>query len=903
MGNTLIQDSATGHIMGLSEGFVPVGLKEHGGIMYIASVNKEGKGEIGTIPSPILTLSQNYPDVTDSREATLVHENGPDHNLTILSDYKIAPGEKFLIGLDLNITPDYTWYNKPMITCFDGDVLVRGMYNIKLYTVYDTNSVCLDKLISTPQKYCTVDGNLNTSNYWFLSSYNIANIDTNKTYLAKEFKTYPGNIPAGRLAIKVELENIDSFSLMKSIQTQGVNAGKATFAPRVTKDADKNYILDFTGFDYQTSSSRFVGKVEYCLYDQKTKQPLYNTNKQQYETVQVDEHSTLKIRDPETLEWHYQIRQTTKPVIPQPALFSYNIGSSSESLNNWYQIVVTYYDQFDGKIDTYKYSFNPYHVLILEENYSLNWVGSMIYPQYYNWVENDMIKKPRTSDRITIQQSTIPLIKNSVDFNYRPGYSITTGSGVIDIHEASINIPSADTDPGDNYPYTIISNSLNYQYLYNSSDNIPIEWHLKMVSQNYINDIQNINTIKPDMVYSSFAGTLTKEPSVHGETIAFNIDMLQPLQIKSDESLFIQSDQLTDRQTLDSMPSISSSSGEYINWINTQCAIGSTYTIKSQQFNALNINFQFQFPPYSSMLKAYRINDTNEIYDTEVTLNYTIPQCTIQFESEVNFKRRSSYNIIPNFLLYGDSDTKFNIVMGLDRNGNPQPAWTLGKSLLTPVKLKKSTDQSSFVETVEYLPATHTITQVIYAGTYLLNLNAYSQTGQLSIEIQDDTKYCEIANWYFTPQLIYLSKDTRITITWSNIEKLRNIGLYRLANPVWTTKREIFGEGSTYTIVDYQDSTLDVTSEVIIPLQASYYEDTECLGESYKYYIGPTDASMTDRHRLANADILKFVYQWDSNNATETSIGVIPNYNLNNKLTYRYVNDELSNTNARSQSN
>jgi hypothetical protein len=42
--------------MGLSEGFIPVGLKEHGGIMYIASVNKEGKGEIGTIPSPVYTL-------------------------------------------------------------------------------------------------------------------------------------------------------------------------------------------------------------------------------------------------------------------------------------------------------------------------------------------------------------------------------------------------------------------------------------------------------------------------------------------------------------------------------------------------------------------------------------------------------------------------------------------------------------------------------------------------------------------------------------------------------------------------------------------------------------------------------------------------------------------------------
>ena len=28
MGNTLIQDSKTGHIMGLSEGFIPVGIKQ-----------------------------------------------------------------------------------------------------------------------------------------------------------------------------------------------------------------------------------------------------------------------------------------------------------------------------------------------------------------------------------------------------------------------------------------------------------------------------------------------------------------------------------------------------------------------------------------------------------------------------------------------------------------------------------------------------------------------------------------------------------------------------------------------------------------------------------------------------------------------------------------------------------
>jgi hypothetical protein len=57
MGNTKIQDAKTGNIMGLREGFIPVGLKEHGGIMYIASVNKDGVGEIGTIPSPIIRFN------------------------------------------------------------------------------------------------------------------------------------------------------------------------------------------------------------------------------------------------------------------------------------------------------------------------------------------------------------------------------------------------------------------------------------------------------------------------------------------------------------------------------------------------------------------------------------------------------------------------------------------------------------------------------------------------------------------------------------------------------------------------------------------------------------------------------------------------------------------------------
>ena len=48
MGNTLIQDSITGNIMSLSDGFIPLGMKEHGGVLYIASYNPDTKeGELG----------------------------------------------------------------------------------------------------------------------------------------------------------------------------------------------------------------------------------------------------------------------------------------------------------------------------------------------------------------------------------------------------------------------------------------------------------------------------------------------------------------------------------------------------------------------------------------------------------------------------------------------------------------------------------------------------------------------------------------------------------------------------------------------------------------------------------------------------------------------------------------
>ena len=110
MGNTKIQDTNTGNIMGLREGFVPIGMKEHGGVLYIASVNKEGEGEIGTIPSPIIrdflkekesidySNSINQVEGTIGKKLTGLYGTGND---AIRISNKLYPGEKFIMSLSI----------------------------------------------------------------------------------------------------------------------------------------------------------------------------------------------------------------------------------------------------------------------------------------------------------------------------------------------------------------------------------------------------------------------------------------------------------------------------------------------------------------------------------------------------------------------------------------------------------------------------------------------------------------------------------------------------------------------------------------------------------------------------------------------------------------------------------
>lgn len=166
MGNTRIQDAKTGNIMGLREGFIPLGIKEHGGIMYIASINKEGKGEIGTIPSPVIKYNQKK--YIKPQDFTYQSENeiytSKSELFKLIDDDKVNTGEKFVVVLDTPNTETVSFlYRSPdnnntntvnynMFTKRDDDWNpIYGVYKIGLYSQTDDQVFDLNKL--TEQKY------------------------------------------------------------------------------------------------------------------------------------------------------------------------------------------------------------------------------------------------------------------------------------------------------------------------------------------------------------------------------------------------------------------------------------------------------------------------------------------------------------------------------------------------------------------------------------------------------------------------------------------------------------------------------------------------------------------------------------------------------------------------------
>lgn len=262
MGNTLIQDTTTGNLMGLSTGFLPVGMKEHGGILYIASYNpKTNQSELGTIPSPLFNYTYDTdPETTfftSSTTGSIINiklENNSSYNLLDLeptnkiqiSNYSFHVGEQFMVQLDFvenNKITRYVLFDEdttptqidfPLISGYKIDDSVPakeyGLYDLKLFAGVKKSNLGLfpmDYVNNSAQEYYTTT-NTEEKSYasnWFLSASDVFNVERcystvvgNANATQNTYRTYP-NIPYGNLFIQAVINENEECQFVENVST------------------------------------------------------------------------------------------------------------------------------------------------------------------------------------------------------------------------------------------------------------------------------------------------------------------------------------------------------------------------------------------------------------------------------------------------------------------------------------------------------------------------------------------------------------------------------------------------------------------------------------------------------------------------------------------------------------
>lgn len=419
MGNALIQDSATGQMMELREGFIPVGMKEHGGILYIVSADKEGNGEIGTIPSPIITWD--YFDASNKLMESNILVDGNQVKTEQKISTKVKPGEQYAVILNLETYPglwngkyfecpdlgyydpikslqnkNTTWQkdNSPLISTIDQ----KGFYTINLYSNNDYTSYLI-KTDKKQQYYTIGENQIKESNFWFIPIQELLQSDGNIQELNKKYMTidglfskYPGTIPSGKLIIKPELENIQEFELVKragSLLNTKLSEG---YIPYTMEDKGKYYTF-FSSFRYKSNSSVRVEKLKIRIVRKDTNEevPIYY-NVSGY-GKKIEDGILVAAEEKVT-----GINNANENYEKTNNLISRNYDSSSDfytfKYDDWYYLLRKVYEDFpeNNSFKSFKNSDNPSaerHGLfyIISEEYN---VWYTLYVEYFDQTDRQL---------------------------------------------------------------------------------------------------------------------------------------------------------------------------------------------------------------------------------------------------------------------------------------------------------------------------------------------------------------------------------------------------------------------------------------------------------------------------------------------------------------------------------
>lgn len=264
MGNTMIQDSTTGNIMGLRDGFIPVGMKEHGGILYIASFNPKTKdGELGTVPSPVLNYNYVKP-YTQSLGTQITNLDGLSNMYVTggkfvstpiqISTNRFQVGDQFIVALNFGetlstvsrtvnsnfiipkVNSNPVNISFKLITGFltNNNEITElpdyGMFQLELEAKVERSNQTLPlyAVQSKRQQYFLESQTLpelKNSDYWFVELPETAQLDNELCQANGCYNTYPNILP-GYLYIKLKPELPYGFNHFK-------NKSTGVFSPNV----------------------------------------------------------------------------------------------------------------------------------------------------------------------------------------------------------------------------------------------------------------------------------------------------------------------------------------------------------------------------------------------------------------------------------------------------------------------------------------------------------------------------------------------------------------------------------------------------------------------------------------------------------------------------------------------
>lgn len=189
----------------LPTGFVPLGVKEYGGIIYVASYNPiTQEGQLGSFPSPETNLTQ---DEIDNRQIVITHEQFKENDEIVRyykrydimpNDMYLNPGDKFglfITGSSESLLSYFTEQNSRLVTLHPAVVDSFGNIN---YIDDD----------------CKVDG-LYQRGLIYGETPNLGSVDGIRAAFDKCL-VYKGK-RSGKLVLIAELETLEDFSVSRSI--------------------------------------------------------------------------------------------------------------------------------------------------------------------------------------------------------------------------------------------------------------------------------------------------------------------------------------------------------------------------------------------------------------------------------------------------------------------------------------------------------------------------------------------------------------------------------------------------------------------------------------------------------------------------------------------------------------